>query len=74
MLVKFSDPGIQYIVECEAVSVERGDSASRVRLSRDGQDIYDALIAPRDEDRRDGVICYSRAYIMENGATVDVVK
>lgn len=74
MLVKFSDAGMSYTIQCDSVSVEVLESGSRVRVSRDGQHVYDALVGVPDSKKTDGPMYYSRAYVMENGVTVDTVK
>lgn len=74
MLVKFSNSGMSYTIQCDGVSVEVSDNGSRVRVSRDGQYVYDALVGAPDGQKTDGAMYYSRAYVMENGVTVDTIK
>ena len=74
MLVKFSDAGMSYTIQCDSVSVEVLESGSRVRASRDGQNVYDALVGVPYSKKSDGPMYYNRAYVMENGVTVDTIR
>lgn len=73
MLVKFSNAGMSYTLQCDSVSVEVLESGSRVRVSRDGQYVYDALVGV-DDGKKSDIPMYCRAYVMENGITVDTIK
>lgn len=74
MLVKFSDAGMSYTIQCDSVSVEVLENGNRVRVSRDGQYVYDALVGVPDSKKTDVPMYYNRAYVMENGVTVDTIK
>lgn len=75
MLVKFSNPGASHTMQCDSVSVECvvGDMR-RVQVFKDGQKIHDALIGKFKDGEPDGGMLYERAYVMENGVTVDTIK
>lgn len=75
MLVKFSNPGSVYTLQCDAISQEScSNTLSRVKVFLEGNKIYDVLVG-YDKTPQDGcdVLCFERAYIMENGVTVDKI-
>lgn len=78
MLVKFSNPGSTYTIECDSVSTEAGENNfSRVKVFRAGHTIHDVLVGtgeklPYCSDVH--VQYYERAYVMENGVTVDTIR
>lgn len=74
MLVKFSNPGSSYTVQCDSVSVEVSEHGGRVRVLRDGGYVHDGFVGVKEPNRVDGIMYYERAYIMENGVTVDTIK
>lgn len=74
MLVKFSNPGQSYTIQCDSVSVEVSEQGSRVRVLRDGHYVHDGFVGVADDNRVEGVMYYNRAYVMENGITVDTIK
>lgn len=81
MLVKFSNPGSVYTLQCDALSQEVcSNTHSRVKVFLDGNKIYDVLVGVYDNQSKTtatldtcDVLCYERAYIMENGVTVDKI-
>lgn len=76
MLVKFSNQGSAYTIECDSVSTEAGENNfSRVKVFRAGHTIHDALVGtgtklPHSSD----IQYYERVYVMENGVTVDTIR
>lgn len=74
MLVRFSNPGSSYTVQCDSVNVEVSEHGSRVRVLRDGGYAHDGFVGVKESNRVDGIMYYERAYVMENGVTVDTVK
>ena len=81
MLIKFSNPGSVYTLQCDAISQEVcSNTHSRVKVFLDGSKIYDVLVGVYDSQPQTtatldicDVLCYERAYIMENGVTVDKI-